>query len=179
MAPVSAFEIRHLGPDDKDLLVTATLGNLNWQEGRFSRFDVLDNPTFALYTKLIPDRGDFGLVAECDSHPVGVGWALFMSADEPGYGYVDSHTPEFSVWVADDARGLGIGRTLTTRVLAVATQRAISVSLSVEGGNTRASELYESLGFTAVPDRADDGVMIWHPRDHAGTKQERPGINRA
>ncbi|MDL9944291.1 N-acetyltransferase [Gordonia sp. ABSL11-1] len=171
---MSAFEIRHLGPDEKDLLVTATLGNLNWREGRFSRFDVLDNPTFAHYTRLVPDRGDFGLVAERDSRPVGVGWALFTSADEPGYGYVDSHTPEFSVWVADDARGLGIGRALTIRVLAVATRRAIPVSLSVEEGNTRASKLYKSLGFTSVPGCADDGVMIWHPRDHTRNNKKGP-----
>lgn len=159
---MESVRYRTLTPEDHELLVTATLGNLNWCEARFDRGDVRQIPEFARYTRARVERGDFGVVAEVDAEPVGVGWALFLPAEEPGYGYVDERTPEFSVWVAEPLRGRGVGRELTSRVLEAARRLDVSVSLSVEQGNSRAAELYARLGFVAVPERAADGVMIWH-----------------
>ncbi|GAC69420.1 GNAT family N-acetyltransferase [Gordonia soli] len=160
---VDRVRLRPLTAADDTLLATATLENLNWAAPRFTVADVLESPEFAKYTQLSLSRGDFGVVAEADGRAVGVAWALALSARDAGYGFVDDRTPEFSLWVHRTHRDRGIGRRLTAGLLAEATLRTCRVSLSVEAGNSRARHLYESLGFTAVPDRTADGVMLWQP----------------
>src|SRR5690606_38547674 len=111
--------------------------------------------------ELVPERGDVGFVAERGGEAVGVTWAQLLPADDPGYGFIDESTPEVSVWVREDARGRGVGRTLLRRLQQEAVRRGIaSLSLSVEAGN-RAARLYASLGFTLVTGRETDGVMVW------------------
>lgn len=97
--------LRPLAAVDDGLLVEATLGNLNWSGPRFTLQDVLDRPEFRHYTRLAPDRGDFGVVAEHEGRPVGVGWAQLLPAEDPGYGFVDGTTPEVSLWVGGDLPG--------------------------------------------------------------------------
>lgn len=53
------MQLREFGPDDAELLVTATLGNLNWVEERFTIADVRERLEFRHYTELTPGRGDF------------------------------------------------------------------------------------------------------------------------
>lgn len=155
--------IRPLGPADEDLLRVATLGNVNWSGERFTMRDVADRPELAHYAELHPDRGDLGFVAERDGAPVGAAWALFLPADDAGFGFVDARTPELSLWVREDARGGGIGRQLLRRLLDEALRRGTgTVSLSVEDGNP-ARHLYETEGFRGVPGRERDGVMLWTP----------------
>ncbi len=149
---------RPLTTRDTELLLVATLGNLNWIGDRFTREDVLAR--FAHYTHLDPGRGDFGMVVYDDHGPVGVGWALFLPAEDGGYGYVDDRTPELSLWISPGHRGRGLGRHLLRRVVEEARRRgAPAVSLSVEEGNP-ARRLYEREGFEPVPGREADGVML-------------------
>ncbi|MEE4021857.1 GNAT family N-acetyltransferase [Gordonia sp. PKS22-38] len=153
---------RSLTADDLDLLVTATLENLNWSAPRFDRDDVWARPEFRHYVEFDSARGDFGVVAQRGPDPVGVGWALFLPTERAGYGHVGDRTPEFSLWVAPRCRGEGLGRAIAERLLRAARDRDIAaVSLSVESGNTRARGLYLSLGFVDVAGRRDDGVMVW------------------
>lgn len=154
-------DLRPITDDDAPLLVVATAGNLNWSGERFTEADVRTRPEFRHYTQLVPSRGDFGCVAVRVGVPVGVGWALFLPADDPGYGFVDESIPEISLWVRADARGSGVGRTLLRRLQHEAVLRRIPrLSLSVEEGN-HAARLYAAEGFVPVVGREDDGVMLW------------------
>lgn len=154
------MQLRALRESDADLLAVATLGNMNWCAERFTMGDILTRREFAHYLTIEPTRGDFGVVAERDGVPLGVCWALFLPADDPGYGFVDVRTPEASLWVAPEARGQGLGRRLLRAVVAEAGARGLGqISLSVEPDN-HAKRLYASLGFEDVAGREDDGVML-------------------
>lgn len=164
---------RALTAHHRELLVSATLGNLNWCGPRFDRHDVVTRKEFLGYTDFRPSRGDFGIVASTTTGQVAVGWALFLPADDAGYGFVGEHTPEFSLWVESRLRGHGIGRDVTERLLDEAVSRGLdAVSLSVEPENARAVRLYRSMGFVDVAGREDDGVMVW-TRPVTGRRRSR------
>lgn len=158
---VDQVTLRPLVPAEDGLLAEATLGNLNWSGQRFTMQDVLERPEFRHYTRLVPDRGDFGFVAEREGEPIGVGWAQVLPAGDPGYGFVDETTPEVSLWVKQPFRGRGLGRILLRRLQQEAGRRGTArLSLSVEGGND-ARRLYASEGFIDLAGREQDGVMLW------------------
>ncbi|AQX15620.1 hypothetical protein BCR15_07540 [Tessaracoccus lapidicaptus] len=157
-----SFSVRELRSDDRSLLLAATLGNLNWQEARFTEQEILERSEFRHYLDVRFDRGDFGWVAEDDGVAVGAAWALFLPHDDAGYGFVDERTPEVSVWVSAGHRRMGIGRALLQRLRATASSRQIAtLSLSVEPDN-HARNLYLSEGYIPVAGREDDGVMVKH-----------------
>lgn len=152
---------RHLTEADGELLRVATLGNVNWGEERFTMRDVLERPDFAHYTRLDRSRGDFGYVAERDGRALAAVWALFLTSDDPGYGFLHNDIPELSLWVEGSERRRGLGRDLLGLLQDEARGRGIrALSLSVEAGNF-ARQLYEDEGFGAVPGRERDGVMVW------------------
>lgn len=164
---------RPLVVTDDPLLAVATLGNLNWSGERFTAEEVRAQPGFRHYCHLVPRRGDFGLVAG-DDIPVGVAWALFLPAEEPGFGFLDETTPEVSLWVRADSRGQGTGRLLLRRLQQEAVRRGIPrLSLSVEDGN-RARRLYASEGFVPVEGREQDGVMSWEASAWSRETGSRP-----
>ncbi|ORC15590.1 GNAT family acetyltransferase [Rothia nasimurium] len=158
---MSAYTYRALTAEDTPLLEQATLGNMNWCGPRFTRTDVRTRPEFAHYTRYTPVRGDFGIAAYQGEEPAGAAWALYLPADDPGYGFIDEATPEISLWVAEEHRGLGLGRALLKALISEAAARNISqISLSVEADNL-ARNLYLSEGFTPVAGREKDGVMLY------------------
>ena len=153
--------VRPLTTTDDPLLFRATLENLNWSEDRFTMDDLRARSDLRHYARLVPRRGDFGLVAEDAGGVLALAWALFLPADDPGYGFVDESTPEVSLWVRAESRGQGVGRLLLRRLLQDAATRGLQrLSLSVEAGNY-AKQLYESEGFRDVAGREQDGVMVW------------------
>lgn len=152
-----AVTVRPLDASERWLLERATLENLNWNAARFTLEEVRARPEFAHYTRLQPNRGDFGLVAVVEGEVVGVVWAMYLPADDPGFGFVNAKTPELSIWVRSDHRSRGIGRHLLRSVAAEARRRGIgAISLSVEEGNP-ARHLYVSEGFI---DQPAPGVML-------------------
>jgi len=152
---------RPLTVDDRELLRTATLENVNWSgERRFTHRDVDERPDLRHYALFRPDRGDLGFVAEVQGLVVGVTWALFLDSDDPGYGFVADGVPELSLSVWSGYRGQGVGGELLRLALAEARLRGIeSVSLSVEAGNPSV-HLYRSVGFAAVPGAAEGTMAV-------------------
>ncbi len=77
--------VRPLTKDDRELLRTATLANVNWTgEQRLTHRDVDETPDLRHYTEFRPERGDLGFVAERDGRTVGVVWALFLAGADRG-----------------------------------------------------------------------------------------------
>lgn len=101
-------------------------------------------------------RGDAGtfLVAHEDGVPVGCG-ALRVLGPEIG----EIRT----VWVAAEARGLGLGRTLMARLEREAVKRGLSVvQLGTHPALTEAIQMYLTSGYTEIPQYAPDAhAQFW------------------
>ncbi|ONI69128.1 GNAT family N-acetyltransferase [Kribbella sp. ALI-6-A] len=154
----------HLRPataDDFDLLAAMLLEAFNWDGQRRFTLDQLKAEDHAWrYVDGWMRAGDFGVVAELDSRPVGAAWARLLTADRPGYGYVSDDVPELSIGVSPDTRGQGVGRAVLTALVDAAREAAYErISLSVEPEN-RAAELYRSLGFRAVGRNGGSDTMV-------------------
>ncbi|MGF3054176.1 N-acetyltransferase family protein [Microbacterium sp. YY-03] len=151
---------RALRSADVELLELATLGNMNWCGDRLTIEAIRSRPEYSHYTYIVPERGDFGVVAEIGGEAVGVAWAVFLPTSDAGYGFVDETTPELSLWVAAEQRGIGLGRDLLRALIDEAKERGLKqISLSVEADNY-AKVLYRCEGFRDVPGGEADGVMI-------------------
>ncbi len=153
--------VRPLPKNDRELLRTATLANVNWTgEQRLTHRDVDEIPDLRHYTEFRPERGDLGFVAERDGRTVGVVWALLLVGADRGYGHVADDVPELSLCVWSGYRGQGVGGELLRRVLVEAHRRELPrLSLSVEADNP-AVHLYRAAGFRPVPDAADGTMAV-------------------
>jgi putative acetyltransferase len=61
----------------------------------------------------------------------------------------DKHIARFGISVHDDYQGRGLGRILASYMIDIARERGIKkVALEVVASNTRAINLYESLGYS-------------------------------
>lgn len=138
---------RPLTASDRPLLREATLANMNWSGPRFGFADMDAAPELSHYFTRFPGDGDFGFAAVVDGGDAGVGWAVLLPADDPGYGFVDAETPELSLTTFERYRGGGVGTALLTALIGEARRRSLpGVSLSVEDANP-ARRLYERVGF--------------------------------
>ncbi|MGO3796031.1 MAG: GNAT family N-acetyltransferase [Pauljensenia sp.] len=152
--------IRELDADRSGILETGTWTALNWENRRFTLEQVRSSPDFRRYTRLLPERGDFALVAEGAGTLVGVVSVLFLPEEDAGYGWIAPEVPELSLSVMRGHRHHGWGRRLLRAALDRAAERGVTgVSLSVEPANRAAVALYRSEGFIDVPGREEDGVM--------------------
>jgi GNAT superfamily N-acetyltransferase len=94
--------------------------------------------------------GDTAVVGLEGATPVGAAWFRFYRADEPGFGFVDEHTPELSIAVVPSRRHHGYGSQLLDALLDKARQAGHpAISLSVDRNNP-AIALYEKVGFREV-----------------------------
>jgi ribosomal protein S18 acetylase RimI-like enzyme len=158
--PVS---LRDAGPEDAEFLTAMLLEAANWNPGRcpLSIYELRADPALIHYVAGWPRPGDEGIVAVAEhGRSVGAAWLRQFAADDPGYGFVDEHTPELSIGVSPQYRGRGIGRALCTAVLDRARDMGLErVSLSVEKAN-RAITLYRGLGFVEYADHGDAVTML-------------------
>jgi ribosomal protein S18 acetylase RimI-like enzyme len=114
----------------------------------------------ALYVKAWGRRGDAAMIGLQDGFPVGAAWYRLFTADRPGYGFVDEHTPELAIAVVPNRRGKGVGSTLLDALLQRAAEEAYAaVSLAVDKTNIREIELYARHGFERVGESEDTLTM--------------------
>ncbi|WFF01624.1 GNAT family N-acetyltransferase [Micromonospora sp. WMMD964] len=156
------LDIRAATPADSEFLVDMLVEAVNWlPERNWSRDQILANPALAHYVTGWMRPDDFGLVAvNPTDRPVGAAWFRFLSAADPGYGYVSDDVPELTIGVVESWRGRGVGRALLRAVLRAAGERGIrTVSLSVERANF-AARLYAAGGFRTVESFEDADTMV-------------------
>ncbi len=122
--------------------------------------EILQKPEIACYVQDWGQTHDRGFAALVEGAPVGAAWLRLLTGDQRGFGYVDDATPELSIAVLPEFRGVGIGAQLLTRLLELAQQaRYPAVCLSVSPGNP-ALRLYLRLGFTVVDETPSSIKMI-------------------
>ena len=153
--------IRPAGPEDGVAVEDALLWAFNWSPDRepLDRDVALTLADTAHYVAGWPAPGDLGVVADARG-PIGAAWLRYLSADDPGYGFVAEDVPELGIGVHPEHRGQGIGRRLLRALLAAARERGIArISLSVERANP-ARELYLDAGFRVVGADDDADTML-------------------
>jgi len=154
--------LRPAGPADAPFLAEMLAEAMAWRPG--APRPLASDVRRSRYVVGWPRGGDRGLVAEVrrpdvagDVHnPVrageqlGAAWYRLMTADDPGYGFIDSEIPEITIGVVPSRRRRGVGRRLLTALLdAARAEGHDALSLSVEEDNF-ALRLYESVGFRPV-----------------------------
>ena len=153
--------LRELDESDRELLIVATLDNMNWCGERFTREQVIVDPAISHYfTSWRSDR-DLGLVAvDQTGHPLGAVWTCLVDGGDSGYGFVRDDVPELSIWVEAGHRSCGIGSVLMSALIERARSVGLGgISLSVEEGNP-ARKLYERCGFVPAGPEFDPGTMV-------------------
>jgi GNAT superfamily N-acetyltransferase len=139
-------------PHDVAFLAQMLVEAVNWRPDRrrLALEEVLADPHLTRYISDWGRRGDGGVIAEEGGRRVGACWYRLFPADEPGYGFVDEHTPELGIAVVADQRRHGVGRALLGAALSEAESKGFTaVSLSVEPDNP-SRVLYGQLGFVQV-----------------------------
>ncbi|MBC7595933.1 MAG: GNAT family N-acetyltransferase [Kineosporiaceae bacterium] len=156
--------IRDAVAEDIDFLAAMLLEAVNWRQDQppATLQSIMKNPDIWHYLSDWKRSSDFGFLAhEAESNPVGATWARFMSADDPGYGFVDEGIPELGMGVASPHRGQGVGRVLLEQTIRAAADRGLQgLSLSVEDENDRARALYVSNGFVIAGRVGKSDTMI-------------------
>jgi ribosomal protein S18 acetylase RimI-like enzyme len=121
--------------------------------------DIVEQPELKRYIVGWRYPEDMGFVAVADQRVIGAAWTRRWSSDNPGYGFVDEHTPELSIAVLPGYRGQGIGTKLLARLFQELQDLGVkSVSLSVDLRNP-AVRLYERFGFTIAEVKGTSCVM--------------------
>jgi GNAT superfamily N-acetyltransferase len=106
-----------------------------------------ERPTYR-YVQNWGRPGDAGVIALVGPHPAGAAWYRLFSERQPGFGFVDEHTPELTLAVVPSRRGHGVGGEMLTALLDRARgdgYEAISLSAATEQ-----VPYYERFGFEAV-----------------------------
>jgi GNAT superfamily N-acetyltransferase len=159
---VTDFSIRPATLADADFLADMLVAAVNWLPDRdWPRERILADPSLAHYVSGWMRPTDLGVVATDPAcRPVGAAWLRYLTAADPGFGYVADDVPELTVGVTQQWRGRGVGRALVRAVLAAARHRGVpTVSLSVERANF-AARLYAAVGFRTVESFADSDTMV-------------------
>ena len=149
-------QIRPAEPEDLEFLWEMLYEAIHWgpekSEPKPPREKLLSDPDISHYLEGWGRAGDTALIAldPADGRRVGAAWYRLMSPEDPGYGFVDSSTPEMGLAVVPDLRGRGVGGTLLRTLMNVARSEGFdALSLSVECGNP-AVRLYERHGFVRL-----------------------------
>ena len=158
------LHIRNAETEDIAFLAAMLLEAVNWRGDQppSTLESIMGNPLVWHYLSDWKRSSDFGFLAhEANGTPVGATWVRFMTADDPGYGFVDEYIPELGMGVASNHRGQGVGRILLEQTIQSATDHGLQgLSLSVEVENERACALYVSSGFVVAGRVGKSGTMV-------------------
>ncbi|MGK7952585.1 MAG: N-acetyltransferase family protein [Xenococcaceae cyanobacterium] len=113
--------------------------------------EIIFQPQLAKYVQNWGLDEDRGLIAVLEDSQtlVGAVWLRIFKSSNPGYGYIDDHTPELSIAVLPQYRDQGIGTKLLTELFSQVRNQYSAVSLSVSSNNP-ALRLYRRLGFEVI-----------------------------
>ena len=156
--------IRPLEPGDSMSLLQL-YNNRNAQSRRAFRALGTETTDLAACERVVAEacegRTTIDIVA-VDANGAFVGWSFVWRLDQP--------ENVFGLLVADQMQGRGLGRLLSTTVLAAVDERGIPlVNLTVVVDNERAINLYHSLGFVTTGSfRGEDGL------DYFRMERKRP-----
>ena len=134
---------------------------------------ILQTPELARYVRDWGKPGDIGFMAidEITQQPLGAVWLRLLKKENSGYGYIDDETPELSIAVLPEHRGLGVGTKLMNCMLVMARNRYDAISLSVSEENP-AMRLYSRLGFEID---GKEGTSVRMKKElKAGSHREKP-----
>ena len=150
MSTAQGITYRPASPGDVELLTRMLWIAFNWRDETVSEQHWPDPTAAAKYVDGFGRHGDAGVVAEVAGQDAGAAWYRLLPADDPGYGFVAADIPEVTLGVASQARGRGIGKALTQRLLDRAVADGVAaLSLCVEPDNA-ARRIYLALGFERV-----------------------------
>ncbi|MFF2753107.1 GNAT family N-acetyltransferase [Psychrobacillus sp. NPDC058041] len=147
------FEIRYLKENEKNFLMEMLYESIHIEREKKPPLDeLLYTDELKKYHQNWGRKGDKALIAIDNSGtPVGAVWYRLFSSEERGYGYVNDDTPELGIAIKKEVRGKGLGTQLMYSIIDEAKSNSFKVlSLSVDGDNTNAINLYRSLGFAEV-----------------------------
>jgi ribosomal protein S18 acetylase RimI-like enzyme len=114
-----------------------------------------------LYVKAWGRPGDTAVIAVEDGFPVGAAWYRLFARERPGYGFVDTSTPELAIAVVPSRPGRGIGDALLTTLVDRAREDGYpALSLCVDRRNADAIRVYERHGFERVAESDDTVTML-------------------
>lgn len=156
------MRIRDLGPPDVELMRLSLYRAVDWRgDGRYGPMaPLLERLPLLVFYEDWGRAGDAGYVAEADGEAVAACWYRLFTEDRHGEGFVDVHTPELAIAVAETHRGRGIGRTLMETLHDRGRRDGLArIGLSVEAGNP-AKRLYESLGYVDFEPGDGRGRML-------------------
>jgi GNAT superfamily N-acetyltransferase len=107
------------------------------------------------------DHGsDAGVIAQADAVPVGAAWYRFYTKNKCIRGHMDDQIPTLVIAVAQEHRGLGIGKQMIKWLTNYASQSGIhAMSLMVSKDNHAAS-LYRQCGFVEYAVCEDSWLML-------------------
>ncbi len=95
-------------------------------------------------------QGDAAVIALEDGFPIGAAWYRLFTREEPGFGFVDSRTPEVAMAVVPSRRGRGIGSDLLDSLVELAKEQGYGgLSLTV-ADQSAAMHVFEKNGFSKV-----------------------------
>jgi ribosomal protein S18 acetylase RimI-like enzyme len=114
-----------------------------------------------LYVKAWGRPGDTAVIAVEDGFPVGAAWFRLFPREQPGYGFVETSTPELAIAVVPSRRGRGIGDALLSSLLDRARADGHpALSLCVDRRNLDAIRVYERHGFERAEESEDSLTMV-------------------
>lgn len=119
--------------------------------------EIIHDPQLQVYIRDFgKQKEDYCLCAEVRETVVGAVWVRNI----PGYGSVDSETPEFAISLYPEYRGNGIGTGLMCQMLAYLKNAGYAqASLSVQKDNY-ALRMYLALGFQIVAENEEEYIMV-------------------
>ncbi|MFJ5764400.1 GNAT family N-acetyltransferase [Lysinibacillus sp. NPDC093210] len=141
--------IRNVEKNELDFLTDMLYESIHIVENKPKKEDLINSIHIKKYHESWGREGDSALIAlNKENQPVGAVWYRLFNESNKGYGFVDRHTPELGIAVAEEVRKKGIGTLLMKAIIDQAINEGYkSISLSVDLENSHAIHIYKKLGF--------------------------------